>query len=650
MANLISGEGHLAWWSDAVHHWVLWFPPVLLIAFLLARVSPRGVDGVVLLARGALLAPRPWMFALTCAAATIGLSLYFGWTMFGWRPVTGDEFSQGWQASLLAQGRLFARAEANSEFFSTTQSLAVDGRWFSQFPVGGPALLALGALVGAPWLVNPLLAAIAIAAAYWFFAAASDEMTARGATLLFVLSPFVVFMAGSRMNHVGTLAFLCVALAAVAAWTRATSPRLRHGFAALCGFAVGVAATIRPFDALVYGACVGAFQLHAAWKRPELRASVLSGVAAGAIPVALLLAANHATTGGALAFGYDVLNGPEHRPGFHMTPLGYEHTPKLGLYMLSVYLMKLDIGLMSWPIPALLPVVLVLALQRRATRWDHLMLAILAGVCIGYAAYWSESYFMGPRFLFVAIPVVLLYTARMPAVMNERLRSPTMRRIVTLLIPLCLLVTWAMPPGLFGVARLARFYRIGPSAATLIHEATVRSSVSNAVIFVPEGWHARLAARLRALGARPLFAELAASQYDACTLQQALDRAEALPASTPPDARLQSVVQLASRDARPQPLANLSGGDQVSLVPNRALPPICATEMGQLSFFGVNIAELMSHERLDADGRLGGRVVYARDFGARNERLRGRFPDRAWYVARVTRTNGTLSVALEPYR
>jgi hypothetical protein len=335
-----------------------------------------------------------------------------------------------------------------------------------------------------------------------------------------------------------------------------------------------------------------------------------------------------------------------------MTPMGHEHTPRLGLYMLSVYLMKLDIGLMSWPVPAVLPVVLVLALQRRATRWDHLIIALLAGICIGYAAYWSESYFMGPRFLFVAIPVVLLYTARMPVVINERLRSPTLRRVVTLLIPLCLLVTWAMPPGLFGVARLARFYRIWPSAATLIHEATERAGLSNVLVFVPEGWHARLAARLRALGARPLLAEQVAAQYDACALQQGLDRAEALPASTPPEARLQSVVQFVLRDAQaqPQPLANLPAGDQVSLVPGRALPLVCAAEMGQLTFFGVKLAELMPYEQLDADGRLGGAVVYARDLGMRNERLRARFPERAWYVARLTRTNGKVQVALEPYR
>jgi hypothetical protein len=55
-------------------------------------------------------------------------------------------------------------------------------------------------------------------------------------------------------------------------------------------------------------------------------------------------------------------------------------------------------------------------------------------------------------------------------------------------------------------------------------------------------------------------------------------------------------------------------------------------------------------ETLDDSGRLAGAVVYARDFGPRNERLRARFGDRAWYVARATQEPGdSLRVTVEPY-
>src|SRR6185369_783940 len=161
--------------------------------------------------------------------------------------------------------------------------------------------------------------------------------------------------------------------------------------------------------------------------------SLVAQCIAGAIPVLALLAANAATVGSPFAFAYDVLNGPEHRPGFHTTPLGFDHTPRRGLYMISAYLMKLDIGLFGWAVPAMLVIVATLGLQRRATRWDYLLLAILGGLMIGYGAYWSESYFVGPRFLYAAVPVFVFYTARMTTVVRERIHKPWLRASALLL-------------------------------------------------------------------------------------------------------------------------------------------------------------------------------------------------------------------------
>jgi hypothetical protein len=43
-------------------------------------------------------------------------------------------------------------------------------------------------------------------------------------------------------------------------------------------------------------------------------------------------------------------------------------------------------------------------------------------------------------------------------------------------------------------------------------------------------------------------------------------------------------------------------------------------------------------------------VVYARDFGARNERLRGKFGDRPWYLAKISGVPGSLEVRLDQLR
>ena len=250
-----------------------------------------------------------------------------------------------------------------------------------------------------------------------------------------------------------------------------------------------------------------------------------------------------------------MLNGPEHRPGFHLSPLGFEHTPKRGLLIISTYLLRLDASLLAWPVPSVLLVVLTMALQRKTTKWDHLLLALLVALLAGYAAYWSESYFLGPRFLFPVIPILVIYIARLPRVLAERVRWPVARSAIALAIPLWLIVTWAAPAKpsqYYGVWRLSSTYQTHGQVAAAILDSVKSSGISNAVVFIPEGWHGRLAARLRALGIRPLLAELIVAQNDACTLQQGLDAVDH--ATTPPAQRVQRFLALVRKDPPATPI------------------------------------------------------------------------------------------------
>ena len=651
MANFVTDGVGLPWWSDAVRQWLVWIPLVVVIALVLGRTFTEQIESAFAHAKRILLAPTSRVFALGIGAVTCALSLYFGWRLFGLQPVVGDEFAQRFQANLLTKGRLFALGEAHPEFFSTIQTLELQNRWFSQFPIGGPALLAIGVVLRAPWLINPLLAGITAIALHDFVRSIADETTARVAALLFALSPLVLFMSGSQMNHAGTLACLTIALAAVARWVVAVAPRGASGAAATIGASLGVAATIRPFDAAVVALVIGTFQLVTGRTNAWFRRSLIVQVAAGLVPVLLLFAANWATVGRPFAFAYDVLNGPEHRPGFHMTPLGFEHTPVRAVYMASAYLMKLDVGLFAWPVPAMLVIVLALALQRRATRWDYLLLAILGGFLLGYASYWSESYFVGPRFLYAAVPVLVFYTARMTAAIRDRTDAPSLRAAALLLVPLWLMVAWLAPVRerqLYGVRELAHLYRM-QSTAGAISDAVKSAGIAHALVFIPEGWHSRLASRLRAYGVRPLAAEQLVIHSDACRLHQALDAADRAQVSLPSQ-RIQIVTDVLARDATPSRLAAQPPNEQIALVRGRALSAECTEEMSQLQSRGASIAAMLPAAHLDARGALGGDIVYARDFGRRNPLLADRFGDRAWYVAWTAFNSGKLVVTLDRLR
>jgi 4-amino-4-deoxy-L-arabinose transferase-like glycosyltransferase len=648
MANLVTEGHYLKWWGPAVRQWIVWAVIITIAALVVARLLPKTCRALMARAERAILLPTPRVFAVLLFVATTGLALFFGWRLFHWQPVTIDELSQRWQASLLTAGRLSARSEAHGEFFSTMQTAELGGRWFSHFAIGGPALLSVGLLVGAPWLVNPLLVGVAAVAVYRFAAATTDELHGRAAAILLALSPFVMFIAASQLDHVGVLAAVWIAIAALPSWLASERTAQATRAAAVIGAALGVAAVIRPYDAALVSLVVALFQLRCAWRRRPLLRSLVVQVLVGTVPVLVLLLVNRATTGHPFTFAYDVLNGPEHRPGFHMSPLGFEHTPRHGLYLVSSYLMRLNIALLGWPVPALALVVATLGWQRQATRWDHLLLAILGVVLLGYAYYWGEGSFQGPRFLYVVAPVLLILTARLPAVLLDRVNRPSARMAVGLLVPLWLAVAWLSPSSTsqaFGVWSLSERARQHDSVTTLITAAAAERHLDNAVVFVPDGWHARLAARLRKLGARPFAAQLIVGHYDACTLQQLLDSAENTPslAAQPTQYVFSALDQLPSA----RPVVGLSALEQLALTPGRALPPGCRQEL-ERARSGVDFSRLLAVETLDSLGRLGGNVVYARDFGDRNELLRDRFGDRDWYRATVSRREGSLEVSLEP--
>ena len=88
--------------------------------------------------------------------------------------------------------------------------------------------------------------------------------------------------------------------------------------------------------------------------------------------------------------------------------------------------------------------------------------------------------------------------------------------------------------------------------------------------------------------------------------------------------------------------------DQIAFEPNRTLTPACDAELETAQSNGADFARYLARNATDGEGRLGGNVVFARDFGERNALLRDRFGARAWYRARIARENGALRALIEP--
>src|SRR5262249_55202661 len=135
---------------------------------------------------------------------------------FGGYPHVQDSIAQQFQAKILARGRAWVPAPPHGDFFLQDFLVQDHGRWYSQYPPGQAALLALGELADTPWLVCPLLAVLT---GLWLYHTARRIYGGRTAglvLLMFCLSPFVWFMSGERMNHTGTLFWISLGLLALA--------------------------------------------------------------------------------------------------------------------------------------------------------------------------------------------------------------------------------------------------------------------------------------------------------------------------------------------------------------------------------------------------------------------------------------------------
>jgi hypothetical protein len=635
VANLVSGTAYIPWWSAAVREWLGVGAAIAIVAWGSARLLGERLDRWAAQAGAIVLGPSPRAFQALVAAGVFALTAAFAVYCFARAPFAQDEMAQRFHANILLSGRLFARGESHPEFFSFTGVLDRDGRWYSAYPIGGPALLALGMALNATWLVNPILTALTACGVYRFAAAAFGEGAARASALLFALSPFVLIMGGSEMNHVGTLALATLALVALASWARAPDGKAATRAAALIGVAVGSMATIRPLDAVAVGAVVGLFQL-AVIARDRARApSLLVQLLVGALPVAWLLYVNARTTGQPLLFGYEALYGPGHRVGFHVDPYGVPHTPTHGLIITSASLMRLNRFLFEWPLPGLLPIVAALVALRRPTRWDVLLCGLIGAILLAYALYWADSFFAGPRYLYSAVPAFLVFAARAPGLVAAPLPPGTRRRAVLLVVPLCLCYAWLVPTGVSSVQMRTYTYHAGRTKLkTDIASQLEAARLRDALVFVHEGWRARLVARLRALGLTPGDADRMLDASDACQVQTALDAEES---RTPADvagrhARLFAATRPA---AAVRPVPGLQADQAILLAQSAVLTAACRQEIAADSLGITPYAPFLAFATWEPDGSLGGPVVFARDFGARNERLRERFPGRRWFRYRA---------------
>jgi hypothetical protein len=443
-----------------------------------------------------------WRVAIASTLAAALLCLF----VYERHPHLPDEVVYLLNARYFADGRVALAPPPVPAAFDVDLMLLDRGQWLSMAPVGWPLALAAGALVGLPWLVNPLLGGATVLATYALARELADRRTARVVIALLAASPWFVFLNMSFMTHAWTL--FCAVIAALGvARARRTG---RASWCALGGAAIGMVSLIRPLEGLILAAALGLWAIGIGGARLEV-APIASLVLATAAVAAVALPFNAALTGDPKLFAAqhyidlvygpgknDLGFGPEKGLGWGGLDPWPGHTPFQALVNAQFNLFAINAELFGWCAGSLALAAWLFAAGRRS-RVDNLMLAFAAAIAGAHTFYWfAGGPDFGARYWYLAIVPLIWLTASGLRAVEARSREPARARAFVLALTAIACAMWmpwraldkylgyrGMRPGLRELARERDFGR-----SLVLIQGQRHPDYASAAILNPLDWDA----------------------------------------------------------------------------------------------------------------------------------------------------------------
>lgn len=354
--------------------------------------------------------PIPWPVVISAIFVFI-LTNVLSYFLFNHIPHIHDEIDYLFQAKIFKINRLYVPSPPAKDFFDFPHMIN-NGRWYSQYTPGYPFLLLLGLLLGAPWILNPLLAAFAIVIFYFLGKEIFNKTVGLLTSILGAISIWFLLMSSTMMSHTSCLFFLSLFLLFLFRSLR--KPSIANGvFAAL---SLGMALLIRPYTSFLISLPILTFYALSQLRKFKLTFKNLAAFTLAMIlPLSILMSYNTATNGDPLLMGYIVCYGKEVLPGFGISGCyDFIHTPYQGMMNTGTYLKSLNTYLFGWPSSLILILIPFIVLGR--LKSDHrkkILLLSSSFMClmVGYFLYWGTFETVGPRFYFEGIPILILLSA-----------------------------------------------------------------------------------------------------------------------------------------------------------------------------------------------------------------------------------------------
>ncbi len=347
-------------------------PAALLLALGFARLSAASrLAGVV----AAFKPPRDsvWMVAVTTLAVVIPLGLRE--FLLGTAPMTDDEGAYEFMARLLASGRLYTDSPPLKEHFDI-HFMVNDGKYYSHYFLGWPALMVPGIWLGIPKQLGALYAGALVAGIFLVVRRVAGVAWARLATVVCLTSVLFMVGAATQLSHVPCAALLVWFSLAVLRSRDADPPPWIH--AAIAVLYV-VAFWVRPMTAFGIGVPFLAHWFVGTRRLPQRTRwlSWFSFSIVATVGAAAFLAVNQAQNGSFFSVAYQAYLTYTRQNGFAFSPFSADYDTSVSAFEFDVgpmlagfagTLYRVNSGAFGWP-SCLLPVFLAWSAPRVRIWW-----------------------------------------------------------------------------------------------------------------------------------------------------------------------------------------------------------------------------------------------------------------------------------------
>jgi len=314
---------------------------------------------------------------------------------------SADEHSCYFLAECFRMGKWWVEPHSLSEFFDVVHVGNRDGKWFSVYPPGWPALWALGIEWNTVDWLNPVMTTLSLV----FFFKAGQKIYGRLASwvglALMAVTPFFMFTAASYFSHGTTLLMISIFLYSFLNWQDAKTESRAMLWAGIAALALGYGLATRY---LTTAALAGPFLLYhfgrvllrrEKWKKSDTLFAVIV-----ALFVGLVLYQN-----------YEVTGKPFRAPNKHdksWERLGFRdfYTPVDG----GVYILARFFYLLDWFPPALIALFLVFSFRKRPfegykTIFQYGFFYLVFAYFLYFS--WGGNQY-GPRYYYEGLPFLAL--------------------------------------------------------------------------------------------------------------------------------------------------------------------------------------------------------------------------------------------------